>query len=117
MRVQVNLGETPDGRANRRRSGHVFHQRSDAAVTETDTRSAPEPAGHWQCLTSRVLGEWGTTLRLGLLLVLLVAAGMTVVVLVAQWAPALGLALTSTTGVGLGALSGVLISLRRTAGL
>lgn len=115
-RVQVDLGQTPDGRANPLRSGHVFHQHGDVRSAD-DTQSTQTVAGRRTCLAARVLDEWGTTLRLALLFVLFVAVGMTVVVLVAQWAPVLGLVVTSMTGVGIGAVSGILVSPRRTANL
>lgn len=119
VRVQVNPGDWPDPYVRRHRSKVVLYRRLEAPVPTGGRRGRHrvESPRRWSFFAGHVLNHWGPTLRLGLLLVLFTAAGATIILLVAQWAPVLGFILASVTSVGIGAVSGTLLSPRRSTGL
>lgn len=108
--MSVQGGEWPvlqeDGPKHRHRSGVPYRRMaSHAPVRVAEASRAQVRRGShyapsdWVCLADRVLSGWGPTLRLGIILVL-VMAGCTMATIVAlQWGAAHGVAV-SAVGIG-----------------
>lgn len=113
MTLQPGIGSTPDDNAHHHPEHPLIPLPPDNAHTHGIPLDELLASGHltasprsecaagrhrrsrdrttWLCLAERVLGDWGPTLRLGLLLVLLVAGGITATTLLARWIPEVGL--------------------------